>query len=247
MGDKIITSWSGRLSDNDLYEETTQQLLKIVEDGGLPEGSDIHDVLADAKAWLPKLTSRLQVERGEQFTAERKTWDDRRDAIIGKILRDVRGIAQFDLDAAKMATAGDVLPVVTESLSGVAVLSYDAETAAVRRALETLRKPENLDHLTALGLDGLLTPLEEANIKVQEFVLAEDGSAAADADLPSLREIKGFLAKKVRTILVILAHYAEKDVEPHKGVMAKCYDRITSANALEKGKDTREEGENGNQ
>ena len=230
------------MSDNDLYEETTQQLLKIIEDGGAPEGSDIHDVLADAKSWLPKLTARLQVERGEQFTGERKTWDDRRDAIIGKILRDIRSVAQFDLDAAKMAAAAELLPIATEALSGVAVLSYDAETAAVRRALETLRKAENLARLTTLGLDGLLAPLEEANSKVQEFVLAEDGSAAEDADLPSLREIKGFLAKKIRTVLVILAHYAEKDVEPHKSVMAKCYDRITSANALEKGKDTREEG-----
>ena len=147
-----------------------------------------------------------------------------------------------------MKSAAEFLPRLTEWLQGVANLDYNAETAAVKRALTQMREPENLETLTQLGMAGLLSPLEEANDQVRHFVLAEseaegDAEAEESEDLPHLREIKEFLAKKVRTMLVILAHYAEKGVEPQTSAMVRCYDRITAANALEKARRREEDGE----
>ena len=94
-------------------------------------------------------------------TATRGNTDQERDDILVYLLQEIKNAARSPIAAKK--AAGEALTPLAEAYTGIQGEANDAETLSIRGLILDLQKSENASHVTALGLDEVVTKLEEVN------------------------------------------------------------------------------------
>ncbi len=132
-----------------------------VQANGSPDLGLTKEFVATFERDLMALADVVDESRAAQETEQAQVHEANRDSLSIYVTTRISRAASLPLEAER--DAGKALYKVVKPYIGIARLPVAQETAKIQGLLLDLRKPENAEHVTTLGLDAYLAELEKEN------------------------------------------------------------------------------------
>ncbi len=134
--------------------------------------------LAAFDSGLQQLTDLMIKLRSSEETTQMAGSDNDRDRLLSYLKATVRYASKLPIAAQQ--EAGTKLWTLLKPYSNIARLPNQQETERIEGLLYDFAKPEYATHVTALGLDNVVTELSSANIRYKELSVTRTESRTAE-------------------------------------------------------------------
>lgn len=119
------------------------------------------ELMAEFKSFIDLENDLMKEAKKLLNTTVRQGTDKGRDDVVVYLLQEMKNAARSPIEAKQKA--GAALGPIADAYTGIQNEAQDTETVSIRGLIIDLKKSENAPHVTTLGLDDVVTKLEEIN------------------------------------------------------------------------------------
>lgn len=160
------------------------------EEGGrhAPKLGITAELVAEGKAFLTSMNDLTLQSQLKAETKPKKEIDRLRDRMLAYIIERI-DFSRDALDVA-VAAAAEKLYLVAKPYRGVGRLAYNQETVVIKGFLLDMNKTENLEAVTALGIEKDLDTLQTYNDQFEALVKEADVKSSSLAMNEKMRDLR---------------------------------------------------------
>lgn len=138
-----------------IYDE----LISLIDRAGKLHIPD--ELMEEFKSFIDLENDLMKETKKLVNTSTRQDTDKMRDEIVVYLLQEIKNAARSPI--ATKQKAGIVLCPIADAYVGIQSEAQDTETVLIRGLIIDLKKSENIQYVTTLGLDEAIAKLEEVN------------------------------------------------------------------------------------
>ena len=185
--DLVIKAVGQKKLDNAMHVQYHTEMYGILSSADQAKTGLPADVMTEYNAGIAQEVDINREAKADALTADLLVADRERDRAVQYLFGVVRN-AQLSPDEATREAA-EMLSIVVHPYKGLPAESVDRETALILGLLVDLKKPDNVAHLTTLGLTAMPAKIEALNKAFAELAMKRSDKRAT-TKLPLATEVR---------------------------------------------------------